>query len=122
MLLLTTQSVDRDWLWFFLDRQEHGTPEAKPGRTASSQGLCGCPTCGMINRLPADGGKARCGRCDERLHPWHGVNNQATLALLAAAVIMYLPANPLPHHDHHLTGQQLSFNHSGWRAAVRAAR
>ncbi|NHI02029.1 Paraquat-inducible protein A [Oceanimonas sp. MB9] len=96
LLLLTTQSVDRDWLWFFLDRQSMAPPEAKPGHTASSQGLCGCPTCGMINRLPDDGGKARCGRCDERLHPWHGVNNQATLALLAASVIMYLPANLYP--------------------------
>ena len=95
LLLLTTQSVDRDWLWFFLDHKRMAPPEAKTGHTASAQGLCGCTTCGMINRLP-DSGKARCARCDEPLHPWHGVNNQATLALLAAAVIMYLPANLYP--------------------------
>lgn len=95
LLLLTTQSVDKDWLWFSLDRRAMAPPGAVPGRTASEQNLCGCATCGLVNALPEQG-KARCRRCDEPLHPWRGINNQATLALLAAAIIMYLPANLYP--------------------------
>ncbi|WMC12116.1 paraquat-inducible protein A [Oceanimonas pelagia] len=95
LLLLTTQSVDKDWLWFSLDRRGMAPAGAVPGRNASEQNLCGCTTCGLVNALP-ERGKARCRRCDEPLHPWHGINNQATLALLAAAVIMYLPANLYP--------------------------
>ncbi|WP_146137295.1 paraquat-inducible protein A [Zobellella taiwanensis] len=95
LLLLTTQSVDSDWLWFSLDRRNLAPAGSRPGLSAAAQGLAGCTTCGLVNRLPAQG-KARCRRCDEPLHPWRGIRNQATLALLAAALVMYIPANLYP--------------------------
>ena len=99
LLLLTTQSVDRDWLWLYLDSDPKAPTNVQLGESASAQGLAGCHTCGLVNRLSelAPSKKHhRCRRCDEPLHPYKGVNNQATLALLAAAVIMYLPANIYP--------------------------
>ncbi len=95
LLLLTTQSVDRDWLWFSLDQEPLAPAGARVGYSAAEQGLTGCHTCGLVNRLP-ESGKGRCLRCDEPLHPYHGVGSQATLALLAASVVMYLPANLYP--------------------------
>ncbi|OYD21213.1 paraquat-inducible membrane protein A [Oceanimonas baumannii] len=95
LLLLTTQSVDKDWLWFSLDRRAMAPAGTQAGRSASEQNLCGCATCGLVNALSGKH-KPRCRRCYEPLHPWHGINNQATLALLAAALIMYLPANLYP--------------------------
>ncbi|MFH7565286.1 paraquat-inducible protein A [Oceanimonas smirnovii] len=95
LLLKTTQSVDKDWLWFSLDRTGMAPPGTRAGLTASEQNLCGCDTCGLVNDI-AQTRKPRCRRCDEPLHPWHGINNQATLALLAAAIVMYLPANLYP--------------------------
>ena len=119
LLLLTTQSVDRDWLWQYLDPEPKAPPHAQLGYSASLQGLAGCNTCGLVNQLPVpeveplvqhvanqttDGAKPasnkplkpRCVRCDEPLHPYHGVNNQATMALLFASMLMYLPANLYP--------------------------
>ncbi|WP_375054934.1 PqiA/YebS family transporter subunit [Zobellella sp. DQSA1] len=95
LLLLTTQSIDNDWLWFSLDREPMAPEGSRTGITATEQGLTGCHTCGLVNRQP-ESGKGRCLRCDEPLHPYRGVNNQATLALLAASLIMYLPANLYP--------------------------
>ncbi|MGR7921123.1 PqiA/YebS family transporter subunit [Zobellella denitrificans] len=95
LLLFTTQSIDSDWLWFSLDREPMAPEGARPGLTAAEQGLAGCHTCGLVNPIAASG-KGRCLRCDEPLHPYRGVRNQATLALLAASLVMYLPANLYP--------------------------
>ncbi|MBM7457165.1 paraquat-inducible protein A [Oceanisphaera litoralis] len=94
LLLLTTQSVDRDWLWFSLDKEPRAPAGASIGLAASEQGLSGCHTCGLVNRLP-ESGKGRCQRCHEPLHPYRA-GNQVTLALLVASVVMYLPANLYP--------------------------
>ncbi len=95
LLLLTTQSVDRDWLWLYLDPEPKAPPEGELGVSASQQGLAGCNTCGLVNKL-SDNGRPRCLRCDEPLHPYTGVNNQATLALLVASMLLYIPANLYP--------------------------
>ncbi|MFP2767904.1 PqiA/YebS family transporter subunit [Oceanisphaera sp. KMM 10153] len=94
LLLLTTQSVDSDWLWFSLEKEAQAPAGARVGFAASEQGLAGCHTCGLVNRLP-ESGKGRCRRCGEPLHPYR-TGNQVTLALLAASVVMYLPANLYP--------------------------
>ena len=115
LLLLTTQSVDRDWLWQHLDPEPKAPADVQLGYSASLQGLAGCNICGLVNRVTdTDHGlvnhavnsletdpaqkttKPRCVRCDEPLHPYRGVNNQATLALLFASMLMYLPANLYP--------------------------
>lgn len=102
LLLLTTQSVDRDWLWQHLDPEPKAPNDVQLGYSASLQGLAGCHICGLVNRLPSASPteskpkKPCCVRCEEPLHPYKGVNNQATLALLFASIVMYLPANLYP--------------------------
>ncbi|EWH01014.1 hypothetical protein Q427_16275 [Halomonas sp. BC04] len=95
LLLSTTQSLDSDWMWFSLSGEPLAPEGAQSGRTASSQGLTGCPTCGLVNRLSPQG-KTHCRRCDERLHARMPHSLQRTWALLAAATVMYLPANLYP--------------------------
>ena len=93
LLLFTTQSVDRDWLWQALDSKPMPPTGGLLGQAAAPQGLTGCNTCGLVNQITAGG---RCERCNEPLHPYQGVNTQTTLALLGAAMLMYIPANLYP--------------------------
>lgn len=95
LLLLTTQSLDADWMWFSLTGEPLAPPGARTGSTAASQGLTGCPTCGLVNRLD-ERGHGQCRRCGERLHARLPHSLQRTWALLAAATVMYLPANLYP--------------------------
>ena len=66
----------------------------KPAATAASLGLIGCHHCGAAWRDAADG--EACGVCGTRLHRRKPDSLNRTWALLAAAYIMYLPANLLP--------------------------
>ncbi len=93
LLLFTSQSVDRDWLWQALDSKSMAPAGGQLGQAAAAQGLTGCNTCGLVNPITSGG---RCERCDEPLHPYKGVNTQTTLALLGAAMLMFLPANLYP--------------------------
>lgn len=127
LLLLTTQSVDRDWLWLYLDSEPKAPANVELGVSASQQQLAGCHTCGLVNRLSSNP-PHRCRRCDEPLHPFKGVNNQATLALLAASVVMYFPANLYPimittslgdtQPSTILGGVLLFFQHGDWPIAM----
>lgn len=95
LLLMTTQSIDGDWMWFTLA----GEPRAPEGTLVASraapQGVTGCPTCGLINRLDGEG-RGQCRRCGERLRARLPHSLQRTWALLAAAGVMYVPANVYP--------------------------
>nr|WP_156886209.1 paraquat-inducible protein A [Halomonas sp. GT] len=95
LLLLTTQSIDSDWMWFSLEKEPLAPEGTLTGTTAANQGIAGCPTCGLINRLPVHG-KGRCLRCHEKLHPRLPHSLQRTWALLFAAAVMYIPANVYP--------------------------
>nr|WP_240455577.1 paraquat-inducible protein A [Halomonas faecis] len=95
LLLVTTQSVDADWLWFSLAGEPRAPAGTRTGTTAAPQGLTGCPTCGLINRL-SSGGHGQCRRCGEALHTRHPHSLQRTWALLAAAAVLYVPANVYP--------------------------
>ncbi|WP_245948109.1 paraquat-inducible protein A [Billgrantia montanilacus] len=95
LLLSTTQSLDSDWMWFSLSGEPLAPEGARSGQTAAPQGLTGCPTCGLVNRLSPQG-TSRCRRCDERLHARMPHSLQRTWALLAAAAVMYVPANLYP--------------------------
>jgi paraquat-inducible protein A len=95
LLLATTQSVDRDWLWFALAGEPAAPEGARTGETAAPQGLTGCPTCGLVNALDAKG-HGRCRRCDEPLHLRRPRSLQRTWALLVAAAVLYIPANLYP--------------------------
>ena len=63
--------------------------------SAASLGLLGCHTCGQVSRAPASG-RAHCPRCGASLHLRKPDSLSRTWALLAAAVILYVPANLLP--------------------------
>ncbi|SDK78131.1 paraquat-inducible protein A [Franzmannia pantelleriensis] len=95
LLLYTTQSVDADWMWFSLAGEPLAPRGVRTGETAAPQKVTGCPTCGLINRLTADG-HGQCRRCGERLHARLPHSLQRTWALLAASVVMYIPANVYP--------------------------
>jgi paraquat-inducible protein A len=95
LLLFTTQSIDADWMWFSLAGEPLAPAGIRRGSTAASQGMAGCETCGVINLLAADG-FCQCRRCGDSLHLRRPHSLQRTWALLAAACIMYIPANVYP--------------------------
>jgi len=92
LLLFTTQSIDADWLWYSLAGEPLAPEAVRRGEAAAAQGLCGCDTCGLLNRLE----EGRCRRCGDRLHARRPHSLQATWALLVAAVVLYVPANLYP--------------------------
>ncbi|MFB9868089.1 PqiA/YebS family transporter subunit [Vreelandella sulfidaeris] len=95
LLLMTTQSIDADWMWFSLEGEPLAPEGTQTGMTAAAQGVTGCPTCGLINRLSPQG-RSYCVRCHEKLHQRIPYSLQRTWALLAASAIMYIPANVYP--------------------------
>ncbi|TVP46823.1 MAG: paraquat-inducible protein A [Halomonas sp.] len=95
LLLTTTQSLDADWMWFSLEGEPLAPEGTQTGRPAAEQGLTGCPTCGLINKLKPQG-RNYCIRCHEKLHQRLPHSLQRTWALLAASAIMYVPANVYP--------------------------
>lgn len=95
LLLMTTRSVDDDWLWFSIAGEPLAPKGTQTGRTAASQQLTGCSTCGLLQRLP-NHGQAHCERCGERLRPRLPHSLQRTWALLITACVLYVPANVYP--------------------------
>ncbi|SEF40337.1 paraquat-inducible protein A [Billgrantia desiderata] len=95
LLLFTMQSIDSDWMWFSLAGEPQAPEGARTGTTAAVQGLTGCPTCGLVNRLDANG-RGHCRRCGEGLRARLPHSLQRTWALLATAALMYIPANVYP--------------------------
>lgn len=95
LLLATTLSLDKDWLWFSLSGEPLAPEGTRTGETAASQGLTGCPTCGLINCLDSEG-HGRCVRCSEKLHARRPRSLQTTWALLFTAAVLYIPANVYP--------------------------
>ncbi len=95
LLLATTLSVDRDWLWFALAGEPPAPEGSQTGRPAAPQGLTGCHTCGLVGRLDASG-HGHCRRCGEPLHARYPHSLQRTWALLGAAAVLYVPANVFP--------------------------
>ena len=95
LLLMTSQSLDADWMWFSLEGEPLAPEGTRTGLPAGEQGLTGCPTCGLINRL-SPRGRGHCIRCHEKLHQRLPNSLQRTWALLGASAIMYIPANVYP--------------------------
>jgi paraquat-inducible protein A len=62
---------------------------------AQELGMIGCHVCGLVCRAPAIG-EAACPRCGAALHRRKRDSIARTWALLAAAFILYIPANVLP--------------------------
>ncbi|MFV1972278.1 MAG: paraquat-inducible protein A [Thiohalobacterales bacterium] len=62
---------------------------------ARDAGMTGCHTCGLLQRVPADG-HAHCPRCSSAVHLRTPDSINMTWALLISAMAMYLPANMFP--------------------------
>lgn len=95
LLLMTTRSVDIDWLWYRLAGEPETPDDIRCGINAAEQQVTGCPTCGLINHLSTHH-QSRCIRCDTVLHARRPHSLQFTWALLLTAIILYIPANVYP--------------------------
>ena len=74
----------------------NAVPSAIVPPTARSRGLLGCECCGLVSGPVAAIEDARCPRCGFELHARKPKSLQRTSAYLAAAVVLYVPANALP--------------------------
>jgi paraquat-inducible protein A len=66
--------------------------------TAAKASLLSCPVCHLLSKTTQDFGKSKvyCPRCGERLFARKPDSLSRTWALVAAAIIFYIPANVLP--------------------------
>lgn len=98
LLLMTTRSVDIDWLWFRLAGEPPPDTRLRCGTSAAEQHAIGCTTCGLVNMLPATASDKdhTCSRCGSNLHMRKPNSLEYTWALLLTAVILYVPANAYP--------------------------
>ncbi|HEY0907149.1 MAG TPA: paraquat-inducible protein A [Methylophilus sp.] len=98
LLLMTTRSVDIDWLWYRLAGEPAPDTRIHCGINAAAQHATGCPTCGLVNRLPTDIAVTAhaCSRCGSDLHLRKPNSLEFTWALLLTAAILYIPANAYP--------------------------
>lgn len=62
--------------------------------SSSELGLVACHECSLVCEAPR--GTGHCPRCGARLHHRKTASLEKTLALLCAALVLYLPANLLP--------------------------
>ena len=63
---------------------------------AAHAGMLTCDLCGLLNRRSAAHGRSSCIRCGTSLHARKPDSFMRTWALLAAAYVLYIPANTLP--------------------------
>lgn len=63
---------------------------------AAHAGLLTCELCGLLNRRPSPDARSSCTRCGTTLHARKPDSYMRTWALLAAAYVLYVPANMLP--------------------------
>jgi paraquat-inducible protein A len=83
--------LDTEAVWRALDSGE-APPDCAPKANEPCL-LIGCPSCGIVNRaLPGD----RCRRCDAVLEPRKPASFGRSWAFIAAAAILYVPANIYP--------------------------
>jgi paraquat-inducible protein A len=76
-------------------------------RTALREGLVLCDVCDLLNRRAGDMEHAACARCGAYLHLRRKDSIARAWAFLAAAAILYIPANVLPiMHSGSLYGTQ----------------
>lgn len=83
-------------LWALGDRYLRKDPYEVLARPAGAM-LVACHACGLVNAMaPGAAHGRRCARCSARLHRRIPNSIVRTWALLAAAALLYIPANILP--------------------------
>ena len=93
LMLVTVMAdiaLDRHAIWEALDRRG-----VRHGPTPQGALPIACPTCSLVSRTPGDG-RATCPRCGTRLRQRKRNSLVRTWSLIAAAAIMYVPANLYP--------------------------
>ena len=75
---------------------------------AAHAGLSTCELCGLLNRGPAAPAASSCARCGTALNARKPDSFMRTWALLAAAFVLYIPANMLPVLDTQSLTEQTS--------------
>lgn len=86
--------VDKRWLWHQVAGRAPECTELR-SETARDQGVSGCHCCGAV--VTDDHGL--CHRCRHTVNDRQPASLQRTLALLFAAIVMYVPANVFPIMD-----------------------
>jgi len=83
--------------------EQNGVVPVRVPRLEAGQVLAGCHVCGQVQALAGHehehehaGGAARCVRCSAIMHYRKPNSLARTWALLAAAAVLYVPANVLP--------------------------
>ncbi len=92
LLLKTTSSIERGWLWTRLVGPAPLPTRPLLAGRALEQGLTSCHSCHALVAASC----VHCPRCDSRVHARTPYSLQGTLALLLTAMLLYLPANLLP--------------------------
>lgn len=90
LLVRTVSLVDRRWFWHNIGGMAP-VLSVRPG-IAKTQHIVGCHYCGAMQ----SGQQKHCLRCGHAVHSRRPASIRSTVALLAAAFIMYLPANLFP--------------------------
>ncbi|RAR58327.1 paraquat-inducible protein A [Paraburkholderia unamae] len=67
--------------------------------TGAACGIARCHACGLLARMPAAAHAVTCPRCGSAMHLRKVASLSRTWAFLAAAVVLYVPANVLPVMD-----------------------
>ena len=90
LLLKTVTLIDKRWLWYKVagPAADHSIHQG----IARLNGLIGCHFCGATLSKDAH----HCGRCRHSVYSRRPRSLSTTLALLIAALVMYLPANLFP--------------------------
>jgi paraquat-inducible protein A len=88
VLVWMDSALDREAVWERLDRSDVSDGLGNPA------GAIGCETCGLVSVPQED--DPRCPRCASILHERKPDSVARTWALVAAAAILYIPANYYP--------------------------
>jgi paraquat-inducible protein A len=88
-------TLDRQLVWEALEHQRRHDARESAGPPSRAEASIGCELCGFL-ATPWAGCPARCARCGARLRRRKPDSVGRTCALLAAAAILYAPANIYP--------------------------
>lgn len=90
LLTIADSIVEQRAIWERLGRQARVDP-----RRPLPEGLAACHECGQLDVLPPEG-HGRCPRCSAVMHRRKPDSLARSWALVAAAAVLYIPANVLP--------------------------